>query len=544
MINRISVQNYKAFKKASVELKPITIFLGANSVGKSSIMKLLLLITQNSNSKDPLKSALKINGETIQLGSFENIIHKKELKSKLTISFHLTNFNVLKYKNQIRNSILDRYERLKKTYLLQKEGVTNIEEMTTKIRKEIIKIKKVKNQTLDQIFTDMTSFQIKINNILKKSEKDSLTSRIALLFLQDYPEYSKSNGIHFDIQSYKSLFSYLTKLDSNKNSLFTIKYTFSLKSKDEIIINKFEIHTEDNINIFSYELKGRKNIVSSDYFDSKISKKYSAKFGKTISFNQFQITRKNYDIDNDIFTNTLIEIITDFVNTIKETFNYDNINYVDPLRAYPRRYYFLDEKDMVTSLSKIDGEQMALMLKENNDLKTKVNKWIGKFNLKVDITQLQDTIHNIKILQNGLSLDITDVGFGISQVLPIITQGFFSKNYSTTLIEQPEIHLHPKMQAELADLFIDIVNEEDDNNKRIIIETHSEYLLKRLRRRIADGTISHEDIGIYSFKLENKTNNGSIQKLEISEKGAFEWPNDLYYTDMDDTIEFLKYQDN
>jgi len=545
MINKISVQNYKAFKNASIELKPITIFLGANSVGKSSIMKLLLLITQNANSTDPLKSALKINGETIQLGSFENIIHKKDLKSNLRITFHLTKFNILKYKNQILNQIFDRYEALKKTYYMQKKGVDDFEVISSDIRKDIINFKKEKKLPIEQIFKEMMSYQIKINNILKKSEKKSLEARIASIFLQDYSEYNKSNGIHFDLSNYKSLLYYLIKLDNHKTNTFTILYEFSLNNKKMITINKFAIYSEESVNIFSYELQGRKHIISSIYFEKNIGKKYSTKFAKSISFNQFQVTRIQ-NSDNNILINTIIKMISDFVKTIKDTFNYENINYVDPLRAYPRRYYFLDEKDMLTSLNKIDGEQMATMLKENNDLKFKVNKWIGKFNLNVDIEQLQDTIHNIKISQNGLSLDITDVGFGISQILPIITQGFFSKNNSTTLIEQPEIHLHPKMQSELADLFIDIIhnsNSEININKRIIIETHSEYLLKRLRRRIADTTVLNKDIAIYSFELEKESNIGIINKIIIQEKGAFDWPKDFYSTDMDDTIEFLKYQD-
>jgi len=74
-----------------------------------------------------------------------------------------------------------------------------------------------------------------------------------------------------------------------------------------------------------------------------------------------------------------------------------------------------------------------------------------------------------------------DVGFGISQVLPIIVQGFLSKDDSITIIEQPEIHLHPMMQSDLADLFIDVIESTTTNGKILFIETHSESILKRLR---------------------------------------------------------------
>ncbi|RYZ75918.1 MAG: hypothetical protein EOP04_32710, partial [Proteobacteria bacterium] len=92
-------------------------------------------------------------------------------------------------------------------------------------------------------------------------------------------------------------------------------------------------------------------------------------------------------------------------------------------------------------------------------------------------------------------LDIADVGFGISQILPVIVQCFLSKTNSFTVIEQPEIHLHPKMQADLTDLFIEVLGDEKD--KCLIVETHSEYLLNRLRLRIAQGKISRDDVAIY-----------------------------------------------
>ena len=110
------------------------------------------------------------------------------------------------------------------------------------------------------------------------------------------------------------------------------------------------------------------------------------------------------------------------------------------------------------------------------------------------LLRIKDIIHQIVVKQNSLDLDITDVGFGVSQVLPVIIQGFLSKERSITLVEQPEIHLHPKMQADLADLFIDIAINKNvkkgSSSKYLIIETHSEYLLKRLRRRISENKIS------------------------------------------------------
>ena len=84
----------------------------------------------------------------------------------------------------------------------------------------------------------------------------------------------------------------------------------------------------------------------------------------------------------------------------------------------------------------------------------------------------------------------------------------------------------------------------NSKNKKLIIETHSEYLLKRLRRRISEGKVRSEDVSICLFNPQTEKTSGSINVLKIEEKGFFEWPIDFYGGDLyDDTVEFLKNQD-
>ena len=88
---------------------------------------------------------------------------------------------------------------------------------------------------------------------------------------------------------------------------------------------------------------------------------------------------------------------------------------------------------------------------------------------------------------------LTDVGFGISQVLPVIVECFCTPPGSIVIFEQPEIHLHPKVQADLADVFVDAIHAREEGqarNVQFIIESHSEHFLRRLQRRIAEETLS------------------------------------------------------
>ena len=130
---------------------------------------------------------------------------------------------------------------------------------------------------------------------------------------------------------------------------------------------------------------------------------------------------------------------------------------------------------------------------------------------------------------------IADVGFGISQLLPIITKSMTLKN-SSILIEQPEIHLHPALQAELGDLFINSALGEQKNT--FLIETHSEHLILRILRRIretAEGSlrddltpITPNDVAV--VYVQPGENGSKVIEIPVTEDGDFaeKWPNGFF----------------
>ena len=102
----------------------------------------------------------------------------------------------------------------------------------------------------------------------------------------------------------------------------------------------------------------------------------------------------------------------------------------------------------------------------------------------------------IKAPRRKSMASICDVGFGVSQFLPILVADMQLGKNSTLMVSQPEIHLHPSVQAQLANYF---VNQAQESGKRYLIETHSDYLLTRLRLLIAQNKLSSEDIAVYHF---------------------------------------------
>ena len=92
------------------------------------------------------------------------------------------------------------------------------------------------------------------------------------------------------------------------------------------------------------------------------------------------------------------------------------------------------------------------------------------------------------------------------------------------MVEQPEIHLHPSLQAELADLFIDIMK---TGRRQILVETHSEHLLLRIRRRIAEGTLKPDQVAI--LFVEKHGGESKVRRLDLNSRGHFsDWPKGFF----------------
>ena len=126
---------------------------------------------------------------------------------------------------------------------------------------------------------------------------------------------------------------------------------------------------------------------------------------------------------------------------------------------------------------------------------------------------------------------LNDVGFGVSQVLPVIAHCYYVPEGSTIILEQPEAHLHPAVQAGLADVFIDAIRV---RKIQIIVESHSEHLLRRLQRRIAEHqSLSNEDVALYFCRFEGKES--KLDPLDVDPYGNIKnWPDGFFGNEFDE----------
>ena len=148
-------------------------------------------------------------------------------------------------------------------------------------------------------------------------------------------------------------------------------------------------------------------------------------------------------------------------------------------------------------------------------------------NFRVEALTEGRRLFEVKVQRSPNSAEVllTDIGFGVSQILPVLVLCFYVSEGSTVILEQPEIHLHPSAQAGLADVFIDALMQ---RNVQILFESHSEHLLLRLQRRIAEGTLNKDDVGLF-FCMTDENGVSSLSGLEIDRYGNIaNWPMDFF----------------
>jgi predicted ATPase len=213
-----------------------------------------------------------------------------------------------------------------------------------------------------------------------------------------------------------------------------------------------------------------------------------------------------------------------------------DIYYLGPLREPPQRYYIKSGENPESVGWRGERAVEVILAAQNKSIRAgsqtlpfeaMVAYWLKKMEL-IDTFEVKPIAANrrdYEVLVKNLGItdqiNLTDVGFGVSQVLPVLVQCFYAPPGSTTILEQPEVHLHPSAQAVLADLFIDAIAATDEmgkpHNIQLLIESHSEHFLRRLQRRIAEQKIRSIDTAIYFAEM---TSYGSILKrLEMDDYG-------------------------
>ena len=237
----------------------------------------------------------------------------------------------------------------------------------------------------------------------------------------------------------------------------------------------------------------------------------------------------------------------DFMNDLESGLEQqlDLVRYLGPLRARPDRRYIWSgtaPEDMGVA-----GENVvaALLASRVRGRVIRHDPRPGRWGRTVEqqvaaCLQQMHLIHDFKVVELGAGTGVfavqvrqsskspwtalPDVGFGVSQILPVLVLCFYAPEGATVVLEQPELHLHPSAQAALGDILVEAAK---IRKIQILLESHSEHLLLRLQRRIAEQEASAKDIALYFCRIHEGDSNAT--RLELDDYGTISnWPEQFF----------------
>lgn len=215
---------------------------------------------------------------------------------------------------------------------------------------------------------------------------------------------------------------------------------------------------------------------------------------------------------------------------------FTQIEFIGPFRHPPERIYSFSG-ETPSSLG-VHGEKAIDILaidrsrrqEKKMGIAASVSKWLKRFEMaeSIEVVPLTGRHFEIKVVHYATKENETlaDVGYGCSQILPILIAGYFLGPNNSLLIAEPEIHLHPKAQAEVGSFLYEVSN----RGIQLFIETHSEHLLLRLQSHIAEGNLKPEDVNVFYLYSEPNKEKKLIKQIPIGKDGFFlePWPKGFF----------------
>ena len=347
------------------------------------------------------------------------------------------------------------------------------------------------------------------------------------LILQDYVDLGSYKDVFFNHDTGKDI-----RIDFENLSLIKWSVTYSVqehkKTPGKIVVNSFEFSNRNPADVFideKFPVPDNLRIVKEEK-----SHKYRIELDGQHSIpGTFFDLKKFYNISPKEISEPstremkLLSFLFPVIRVITEEL-FEHVYHIGPLRHEPERVYSASGT-YPQSVGKY-GQWTMEILQHDEELRNIISKWLKRFKMPIDfmLEELKGSGRYEVVLKDYFTktkVNLADVGFGTSQILPIIVQGFTSPEYSTLLIEQPEIHLHPKAQCVMGDLLVDIIK---TKNRRLIIETHSDLLIERVCKHILlkdeKKNIKPEDVIIYYFE---PTKDGTeIRTITVNENAQFE----------------------
>jgi len=473
-VKAIRLENFMAFADTGwIELRPITLLFGRNSSGKSAIFRALRLLRQNLDK--PGDYTLQFTSEFgVDLGGYAETVHGKDVNNLMRFHFRCS-----------------------------------VPETSDRARQEI-------NQWREQ--NDLPAI------VASKDDTLSLT----LTFGYDPHREAELIGIdlscNWQISAENDSLTLLSALWLDQETRYEVGYDWRL---------------DTNLPSWLEEDWRRTTFEFPTCFLPKIVDAPVA-------------------VLDSIF-GALAESITTFLK---------GIEYIGPIRPEPQRVYLLDEIgrqrwrnfEYSAFLDFLEGNKLDEPLEKRIDKRLQTMDLAERIEPPAQYSDIDATVSKVIIQEKETKLfvNLKNTGFGASQVIPILVQSVTArqrveeKKFVSVVVEQPELHLHPRAQAQLADMFVDEIysfpdplpddfdlgqyleNQEHLSQVSFVLETHSENLLLRLRRRIAEtsakkqsrvcgfeGYLANEEVNLYFVHRLHDEGFSEVTRIPLTDFGDF-----------------------
>ena len=256
------------------------------------------------------------------------------------------------------------------------------------------------------------------------------------------------------------------------------------------------------------------NELSANLADSSVAKFYAA---PPFQMNDLRVKSGEGRVGQELLASQIANSIEDSI-----TREFAQFHYIGPLRASPQRMY-LSAGETPREVGTAGELGPAILWSASEDtqlnLEKRLSNWCSRMGLafEIDLFAVYGGFFQVVVVDafNKQPINLPDAGLELRRSSRFLSKGLIAPLGSTLMLEQPEIHLHPKVQADLADFLIEV----SQRGVGVVVETHSEHLITRLQRRIAEETLDPEQVAVY-YVTPSPEGSG-LERVHLNEYGQF-----------------------
>jgi len=516
MLQAVRIEGLRSLTDTGfIDVKPLTILVGQNSSGKSTFVRFFPLLKQSfeANTSGPI-----LWSGFVDFGTYREARYNKSNDSiKFNFKFYLDGpkdlFDIPSDTYIVHQSF---FRRIALNENIDIDLMIELSENT----KETTRVSKIECRVADSTI----KIEISEDGQVLKYQVNSLN----ILGLG-----TKFSATHINT---RSMLPTIVEIEP-KESDFEPMSPFKFRRFESVVFKKLH---EEVKKLSKIKLQGKIEVMASRLCQIGSSEAILEIIKKSSHALSWQKSTNFWDVNNQFFQRIRdLAIATTVPYFIEECDRYiaslsKNIRYIGPARVTAEQR---TQRVNEFSVNEIDpqGKNLSLFLRDlNEEKKQAFDDWTSKyFGFKTAIKTISGHITlNMFFEQSNQEVNIADTGFGFSQMLPIITQLWVLSQKNNTLndtnhlpiifaIEQPELHLHPRMQKVLTDVLVSTIQAAKDNNidLRLLVETHSEVLVNEVGNLIYKQKIKSEDVNVVVFEKLPQENNSKVRTAYYNEEG-------------------------